>query len=109
MACLILKKQYLDETSENVSQLSIEDIRQIKEQVAQSINFSQSLAILKKKAEVIGKCCKKMDNYGELIPQLVQMFNSQEGGEDVIVTRKIYTMYMFELLAEYHLPQEQLT
>ena len=62
--------------------------------------------MLERKAEIICKCYKKLDNYGEMIQNLVQLLRMNEGSEQEVVKRKQFSMYNFEILAEYHLSQE---
>ena len=62
--------------------------------------------MLERKAEIICKCYKKLDNYGEMIQNLVQLLRMNEGSEQEVVKRKQFAMYNFEILAEYHLSQE---
>jgi hypothetical protein len=106
MGAIILKKFYLDKRNEekNLWQLSTEEFSILKEQIATSIDFSQPMPLLKRKAEIICSCYREMQNYPELISQLVALLQSQQGPEGEI--KKVYAMYIFELLAEYHLPQE---
>lgn len=69
-----------------------------------SIDFSQPMLYLKKKAEIICSCYREIENYPELIVQLAQILQSSEGSSDQLVIKKVYSMYIFEILAEYHLP-----
>lgn len=65
------------------------------------------MVVLKRKAEIICNCYKRLESYGELIQVLVEILTSATGSTEQ-ASRKEYAMYMFELLAEYHLPQEQI-
>ena len=65
------------------------------------------MTLLKKKADIICACYKELDGgYPELIGSLVAVLHSQEGTPEQLVIKKVYAMYIFELLAEYHLPQD---
>ena len=73
----------------------------------QSIDFtSQSMQLLKKKAEIICACYRELSNYPELIQQLVVVLQSTDGTPESQTQKKVYCMYLFEMLAEYHLPQD---
>ena len=69
-----------------------------------SIDFSQPMLFLKKKAEIICSCSREIQNYPELIASLVGVLQSQDGTPEQISVKKVYAMFIFELLAEYHLP-----
>ena len=110
MGALILKKFFLDKRKEEEGlwQLSKEEFRQLKDFMLGSIDFSQPMHFLKKKADIITACYREIENYPELIQQLVLVLQSQEGTPEQLGIKKVYAMYIFELLAEYHLPQEQI-
>ena len=59
------------------------------------------MLLLKKKAELLCACYRELQNFPELISQLVTVLQSASGSD-----MKEYAMYIFELLAEYHLPQD---
>ena len=110
MGAVILKKFFLDKRKEEEGlwQLSTEEFRQLKDFMLASIDFSQPMLFLKKKADIIASCYREIENYPELIQQLVQVLQSQDGTPEQLGIKKVYAMYIFELLAEYHLPQEQI-
>ncbi len=111
MAAVLLKKFYLDKRAEESGlwQLSKPEFAALKDEVLKSIDFTnQSMLVLKKKAEIVCACYREIENYPELIQQLVTVLQSQEGTQEQISARKEYAMYIFELLAEYHLPQDQI-
>ena len=64
--------------------------------------------LLRRKAEIICKLHKKEESYGELVQQLSQLAGQPASAEESVVKGKQFAMYMFELLSEYHLPQEQI-
>ena len=111
MACLLLKKFFLDarKSEEHLEQLSLEDIGQMKGAFQALLNMEEPMNLLRRKAEILCKLHSKAESYAELVQQLQQLAllepNSEAPG---IVKGKELAMYMFELLAEYHLPQEQL-
>ncbi len=108
MGAVILKKFYLDKRDEEKAlwQLSAEEFRVLKDFMLQSIDFNQQMLLLKKKADIICACYREIENYPELIQQLVQVMQSQDGTPEQLAIKKVYAMYLFELLAEYHLPQD---
>ncbi|TNV74745.1 hypothetical protein FGO68_gene4951 [Halteria grandinella] len=93
MAAMLLKKLYVDKRAEEngLWQLSGGDYTQLKNAVVASLDFTQSVSHLKRKADLVCAC------------SLVALLQSQED-----VNKKVYAMYIFELLAEYHLPQDQI-
>ena len=73
MAAFILKKFYIDKRleEEGLWQLSTEEFLALKDQVLASIDFSQPMPILRKKAEIVCSCYREIQAYPELIGQLV--------------------------------------
>jgi hypothetical protein len=57
------------------------------------------MQLLRRKAEIICSCYKDIQNYQELILQLVGVLKQKS-----VPASKEYAMHIFELLAEYHLP-----
>ncbi|CDW84107.1 importin beta- [Stylonychia lemnae] len=108
MAAVLLKKLYLDKRTEEASfwQLSGQDFVQLKDQILTNIDFQQPMLLLKKKADIICACYREIKNYPELIQQLVAVLQSQD--QDNSSVKKEYAMHIFEVLAEYHLPQEEI-
>ena len=84
MGAVILKKFFLDKRKEEEGlwQLSNEEFRQLKDFMLGSIDFSQPMLFLKKKADIITACYREIESYPELIQQLVQVLQSQEGTPD---------------------------
>lgn len=110
-ACMLLKKTYLDDRTEEkaLQQLSEEQLQGLKQTIGSSINFDQPTNLLRRKAEVVCKLYKKSANYGELIQMLQSWASGNQvpgSADDAVSKAKVTAMYMFELLAEYHLPQE---
>ena len=62
--------------------------------------------LLRRKAEIVCKIHKKEGNYANLLQKLQLMSTQYTGANEIGVKSKEFAMYMFELLAEYHLPQE---
>lgn len=63
--------------------------------------------MLKRKADIICKCFSKLENrYGELIKNLVDAMKAPSTTPEEDVKRKVFALYNFEVLAEYHLSQE---
>ena len=62
MAALMLKKMYLDKRAEEEGlwQLSPPDFAVLKDQVLGSITFTEKLALLKRKAEIVCTCYKEL-------------------------------------------------
>ena len=73
MGALILKKFFLDKRKEEEGlwQLSSSDFGNLKDQILASIDFTQSMLLLKRKAEIVCTCYKEIQNYPELITSLV--------------------------------------
>lgn len=69
MGAVILKKFFIDKRAEEDGQwqLSTEEFNVLKGQMLGSIDFSQSMLLLKKKAEIICSCYREINNYPELI------------------------------------------
>jgi intracellular sulfur oxidation DsrE/DsrF family protein len=62
--------------------------------------------MLKRRADVICKIYSKLENkYPEMIQNLVALMKEPVSTE-IDVKRKTFALYNFEVLAEYHLPQE---
>lgn len=69
-AFLLLKKLYLDDRQEEdgLWKPNNEQITILKNAVSESINFeANSINLLKRKAEVICKCFRKLETYDEMI------------------------------------------
>lgn len=74
LAALLLKKQYLDNRPEEEAmwQLSNEHINELRNKMSESINFQlNSKLLLERKADIICKCCNKLEIYPEMIQNLV--------------------------------------
>ena len=112
MCCVLLKKYFLDVrpasklTNPDVvaTELSAGDLEQLRSSVVESLAFdSQSLSLLKRKCEVLGKIYSKLDRQTDLIQFLVQQQNQAD------VKCRQFAMYGFEIMSEMHLTSEQLT
>ena len=93
---------------ENFEQLNGEELAALKQSIKSSLNFDQPLNLNRRKAEIICKLHKKDETYVDLIAQLQQLATGSSqvpgSGEEALIKSKVMAMYMFELLAEYHLP-----
>lgn len=108
-ALILLKKLYLDDREEEKDQwqMSSDQITTLKNTVSASINFAaDSINVLRKKAEIICKCFKKLETYEEMIQNLVSLLKATDGDQAELVKKKQFAMYNFEILSEYHLSQE---
>lgn len=106
---LLLKKLFLDDRAEeeNLWKPVNDQIIVIKDKVSQSIDFANnSINLLRRKAEVICKCFRKLESYDEMIQNLVSLLKMNDGEQNEVVKRKQFAMYNFELLSEYHLSEE---
>jgi hypothetical protein len=106
MAAMLLKKLFVDKRKEEEGmwQLAGDDYMQLKNAITGSLDFvNTTVSNLRRKADLVCACYKESKNYTELILSLVQLI--QEGGEP---RKRVYAMYIFELLSEYHLPQDQI-
>ena len=109
MACLLLKKFFLDDrkSEEHLEQLTLEVIAQMTQTFKALLQMEEPMNLLRRKAEILCKLHKKEGSYGELVQQLQQLALQEPNSSDAgIIKGKELAMYMFELLAEYHLPQE---
>ena len=72
MACLLLKKFFLDDrkSEENLEQLTLEDIGQMKVAFKALLQMEEPMNLLRRKAEILCKLHKKEGSYGELVQQL---------------------------------------
>jgi hypothetical protein len=61
---------------------------------------------LRRKAEILCKIHKKLGTYTDLITKLQSLTIQPSSADESVLKSKEFAMYMFELLAEYHLPQE---
>ena len=107
MACLLFKKFYLDErkSEEHLEQLTMQDIAQIKVTFKSLLNMDEPMNLLRRKAEILCKLHNKEESYAELVGMLQQLALQEPNSDNSsIVKGKELAMYMFELLAEYHLP-----
>lgn len=105
---LMLKKMFLDDRGEEEGlwKPTNDQIVIIKDTVSKSINFeTNSIALLRRKAEVICKCFKKLETYDEMIQNLIQLLK-QDQSQPNVVKQKQFALYNFELLSEYHLDEE---
>ena len=108
-AHLLIKKQFLDdrEEEEGLWKMSPEQTAQLKDKISQSIDFvAQPSSLLKRKADIICKCFRKLETYPEMIQNLVSVLSRTEGSQEELVKSKQFAMYNFEVLSEFHLSQE---
>jgi importin-5 len=108
LACILLKKLYLDDRTEEEKcvQLNPDELATLRNKIENQIDMEKEpMTLIRRKAEIICKLYKKQGDYSELIAKL-QMLAAMPSDSEVIVKMKEFAMYMFELLAEYHLPQE---
>lgn len=108
-AMVLLKKLYLDDRPEEQGQwqMTNEQVVTLKNTISQSINFaSNSINILRRKADIICKCFRKLETYEEMMQNLVQLLKSTDGEPQELVKKKQFAMYNFEVLSEYHLSQD---
>tara|TARA_B110000285_G_scaffold200547_1_gene234515 strand:+ start:470 stop:667 length:198 start_codon:yes stop_codon:yes gene_type:complete len=64
--------------------------------------------LLQRKADIICKCFRKIENYEEMIQSLVGLLQLQDGSPEEKIKRKQFALYNFEILSEYHLEQEHI-
>ena len=83
----------------------MQDIAQIKVTFKSLLNMDEPMNLLRRKAEILCKLHKKEESYAELVGMLQQLALQEPNSDNSsIVKGKELAMYMFELLAEYHLP-----
>jgi hypothetical protein len=108
LACLLLKKFYLDDRKEEaeLEKITPEEVTNIKSVMWSTINIAdEPMNLLRRKAEIICKLHKLEESYSELV-QKISVWLSEQQTSDAVVKQKQLAMYMFELLSEYHLPQD---
>lgn len=95
------KKLFLDDSrSEGLSE---SDLEIMKTTIMGTMDFSQSLTLLKRKGDIISKIFAKQNKSEDLLKMLVEWAQS-----DNSVSRQ-FAMYLFEVLSDCHLTPEQLT
>ena len=70
LACILLKKFYLDERVEEkeLEQITLGDVSQLKQLIGANLDISnEPMNLLRRKAEIICKLHKKEESYGELV------------------------------------------
>ena len=69
LACLLLKKYFLDErkSEENLEQLTLEDVSQMKAAMYGLLNMEEPMSLLRRKAEILCKLHKKEESYAEQV------------------------------------------
>lgn len=71
--------------------------------------MNEPMNLLRRKAEIICKLHRKEESYPEIVAQLAALLQREPNSEsEEIIKGKEIAMYMFELLTEFHLPQEQI-
>ena len=107
LACLLLKKLFLDDRAEEKEcvQLTPEDLMQLRDAIEKSIDMQNDPNnFLRRKAEILCKIHKKLGTYAELIAKLQGLAAQPASADELVLKSKEFAMYMFELLAEFHLP-----
>jgi len=73
------------------------------------LNMEEPMNLLRRKAEILCKLHKKDETYAEIVQMLQELALREPNSDNAgVIKGKELAMYMFELLAEYHLPQEEL-
>ena len=70
MACILLKKFYLDERPEEkeLEQITLGDVSQLKQLIGTNLDIAnEPMNLLRRKGEIICKLHKKEESYGELV------------------------------------------
>jgi len=70
LACILLKKFYLDERPEEkeLEQITLSDVTQLKQVIKSNLDITnEPMNLLRRKAEIICKLHKKEESYGELV------------------------------------------
>ena len=111
LACVLIKKFYLDERQSEISleQLNKEDLIQMKEAISGQMDLTQPMSLLRRKAEILCKLHHKLETYSEIVTMLTQLaLKDPSSPDEGIIKGKEIAMFMFDLLSEYYLPQEQI-
>ena len=61
------------------------------------------MSFLRRKGEILCKVYKHLNNYPELVQSLMSLVQSE--GKEGSCSQYEFAMFMFEQLAEFHLPQ----
>ena len=111
LSCLLLKKYFLDmrEEEKEMEQLVEDDYKNLIQGLQQNMDLSESMNLLRRKAEVLVKCYKFTKNFDEIVAQIEQMMSAPQSEEVTVITGKVIAMYMFDMLAEYHLDVDAMT
>lgn len=99
LSCVLFKKFFLDGTQ----QLSTEDLETMKDTIMNTIDFNQPLPLLKRKGDIISKIYSKQNKNEDLLKLIIDWskLDNQTG--------RVFSMYVFEVLADCHLTPEQLS
>ena len=71
------------------------------------MNLSEPMNLLRRKAEILVKSYKKSGSFDELIQFLMEMAKGPVSEDAQVIAGKEVAMYIFEMLTEYHLTNEQ--
>lgn len=91
IACLMLKKFYLDgrKEEEKLEQIVPADVTVLKQMLKDTLDIkSESLSLLRRKAEIICKLHKMEETYSELVQQLSALASAPPSADEAIVKGK---------------------
>jgi hypothetical protein len=109
LAAVLIKKQYLDDREEEKGlwKLNQEHIETLKTRVSNTINFTtQTKLLLQRKADLICKCCMKLNSFDKIVVNLANLLKNTESTLEVSVKQKQFAIYNFNILTQYYLPQD---
>ena len=94
----MLKKYFL--TGGETSQLSKEDLSQVRDLLLNSINFADDMNLLRRRGEVLTNVYSRLEQETSLLQQL----ESWSGNENA--NARDFSLYLFQILADVHLSND---
>ena len=81
----------------------------MKDVITGQMDLTQPMSLLRRKAEILCKLHHKLETYGEIVTMLTQLaLKDPASADENTIKGKEIAMFMFDLLSEYYLPQEQI-
>lgn len=93
-----MKKYFLDDKRD----VGAEALENMKTTVTMTLDFSQPFQLLKRKGEIVAKIFSKQEKTEEFMNYL------SEWSKNESPNARMFAMYMFEVLAEHHMSENQL-
>ena len=81
----------------------------MKDVITGQMDLTQPMSLLRRKAEILCKLHHKLETYSEIVTMLTQLaLKDPASADENTIKGKEIAMFMFDLLSEYYLPQEQI-